>query len=215
MGIFWSYGRNGPSKLLFVLRRQDSCLVIRDTSRISSRFGRPIAMLLEGRQETQDHFPVASGILSFLSICKRSQAWSPFEALTSACLSRCQRDVRPPVELKPSSGAYSNISTGYSDIPSSCEMTDEPTFKPLQRNQAFFRVWASLCPFYLRQQTQGPSHIPISERSLLLRCLWKVDIPLESKRGNQLSSRDALGCMELSSSSCTNLGVPLDLRLCS
>ena len=40
-------------------------------------------------------------------------------------------------------------------------------------------------------------HIPIDERSLLLRCMWKAGIPLESKPGNQLSSRDDLVFLEL------------------
>ena len=102
--------------------------------------------------------------------------------------------------------------TGDSDIPSYCEMKDKSAFKPLQGNPAFFRDCASRSPFHLRQQTQGPSPIPIAERSLLLRCLWKVGIPLESKPGNQLSSRDDLVCMELSSSCCAKLGVPLDLE---
>ena len=140
---------------------------------------------------------------------------SPFEALNSACLSRCQTDVRPPVEMRRGHRAFSRVSTRDSDIPSSCEMKDEPAFKPLQGNPAFFRVRASWCPFHLRQQTQGLSHIPIAERSLLLRCLWKVGLPLESKAGNQLSSRDDLGYMELSLSCCAELGVPLDLERCS
>ena len=106
---------------------------------------------------------------------------------------------------------YSRVSTGTSDIPSSFEMKDEPAFKPLQGNPAFFRVRASWCPFHLRQQTQGPSPIPIAEERLLLRCLWNVGIPLQSKPGNQLSSQDDMGCMELSSSCCAEIGVPLDL----
>ena len=80
---------------------------------------------------------------------------------------------------------------------------------------AIFRVRASWCPFHLRQQTQGPSHIPTAERSLLLRWLWKVGLPLGLKAGNQLSSRDDLGYTELSSSCCAELGVPLDLGRCS
>ena len=48
----------------------------------------------------------------------------------------------------------------------------------------------------MRLQNQGPSHIPIAERSLLLRCLWKIGIPLELKPGNQLSSRVNLGYRE-------------------
>ena len=104
--------------------------------------------------------------------------------------------------------AFSRVSTGDSNIPSSCEMKDEPAFKPLQGNAAFFRVRASRCPFHLRQQTHGPSHIPVAERSFLLRCLWIIGIPLELKAGNQLSSQDDLGYTELSSSCCAELGVP-------
>ena len=37
--IFSSYGEDGPSYLLFVQRRQDSCLVLSDTSGFSSMLG--------------------------------------------------------------------------------------------------------------------------------------------------------------------------------
>ena len=77
---------------------------------------------------------------------------------------------------------------------------------------AFFRHRASRCPFHLWQQTQCPSHIPIADGSPLLRCLWKLRLPLQSKPGNQLSSRDDMGCTELSSSCCAETGVHLDLR---
>ena len=155
---------------------------------------------------------VATVILGFLSIFKKSQVSSPFETLNSACLSRCQRDVRPPVQMWPGPRAFSSVSTGDSAIPSSCEMKDEPAIKPLQRNPAFFRVRASQCPFHLMQQIQGSSHIPIAEGSLLLRCLWKVGIPLQLKPGNQLSYQDDLRCMEVSSSCSAEIGVPQDLR---
>ena len=91
-------------------------------------------------------------------------------------------------------------------------MKDEPAFKPLRGNPAFFQVKASLCSFHLRQLTQGPSHIPIAEGSLLLRCLWKVGIPLQSKPGNQLSSQDDLRWTELFSSCYAETCVPLYLR---
>ena len=110
---------------------------MRDTSVFSLRLGRVIGTPLEVRRETQGPFPVATGILIFLSIFKRSQASCPFEALNSACLSSCQRDVRPPVEIRLGTRAFSRISTGDSDIPS-CEMKDEPTFKSLQGNQDLF-----------------------------------------------------------------------------
>ena len=81
---------------------------------------------------------VGTFILGFLSIFTKSQPFSPFEALNSPCLSRCQRDMRPPVQKRRSPRAFSRVSTGDSDIPSSCEMKDEPAFKPLQGNPAFF-----------------------------------------------------------------------------
>ena len=39
-------------------------------------------------------------ILGFLSIFKKSQASSPFEALNSVCISRYQRDVIPPFQMR-------------------------------------------------------------------------------------------------------------------
>ena len=107
---------------------------------------------------------------------------------------------------------FSRAYTRDSDNPSSCEMKYEPVFKSLKGNLAFFPVRASRCPLHLTQQTQGPSYIPIAEGSLLLRSLWKVGIPLQSKQGNQLSSQDSLGCTELSSCFCAEIGVPLHLR---
>ena len=169
-------------------------------------------MLFELRCETKCPFLVATVILGFLSIFIKSQATSPFEALNTSCLLRCQSDVRPPVQMRRRSRAFSRVSTGDSDIPSSCEMNDEPAFKPLQGNPAFFRVKESCCLFHLRQQTQGPSHIPIAEGSLLLRCLWKVGLTLQSKPGNLLASRNDMVCTELSFCCCAETDVLPDLR---
>ena len=99
-GIFSCYGGDDPSKLMFVQRSQDSCLVRRDTSGISTRPGRPIWMLLEVRGETKVPSLVATVILRFISIFRKSQPLSSFETLNSTCLSRCQRDVRPPVQMR-------------------------------------------------------------------------------------------------------------------
>ena len=95
-------------------------------------------MLLEVRQETKAHFLVGTVILGFLSIFKKSQASSQFDALNSVCLSSCQRDVIPPVQIRRRPKAFCKVSIGDSDIPSSCEMKDEPEFKLLQGNLAFF-----------------------------------------------------------------------------
>ena len=123
---------------MFVQRRQDSYLVTMDTSGIQTRLGRTIWTLLEVRQETKAHFLVGTVTLGFLSIFKKSQASSPFEALNSVCLSRYQSDVIPPIQMRCRTMAFSRVSTGDSDIPSSCEMQHEPEFKPLQGNPAFF-----------------------------------------------------------------------------
>ena len=42
------------------------------------------------------------------------------------------RDVRPPVQMRRGTRVSSRISAQDSDIPSSCQMKDEPAFKPLQ-----------------------------------------------------------------------------------
>ena len=73
----------------------------------------------------------------------------------------------------------SRISTQDLDIPSSCHIKDEPAFKPLQGNQTLFLVRESQYPLHLRQKTQGPSHIPIAEGRLILRCLFKVGLPVQ------------------------------------
>ena len=95
-------------------------------------------MLLEVRQETEVHFLFGTVILGFLSIFKKSQASSPYEALNFVCLSREQRDVRPLVQMLWKPMPFSGVATGDSDMPSSCEMKDKPEFKPIQGNCAFF-----------------------------------------------------------------------------
>ena len=90
------------------------------------------------RQETKADFLFGTVILGFLSIFKKCQASSHFEALYSVCLSVYKTDVIPPIEMRRRTTALSRVSTGDSDIPSSCEMKHEPEFKPLQGNRAFF-----------------------------------------------------------------------------
>ena len=90
------------------------------------------------RQETEVHFLVGTVILEFLSIFKKGHASSPYEAFNSVCPSRGHRDVRPPVQMTLTPTAFSRVSKWDSDTSSSCEMKDEPEFKPLQGNRAFF-----------------------------------------------------------------------------
>ena len=90
------------------------------------------------RREAKRPLLVGIVILGFLSTFTNSQALSPFEAVNSACLLRCQMDVRPTVQKRLRPRAFSRVSIGDSDIPSSCEMKSDPAFKPLHGNPAFF-----------------------------------------------------------------------------
>ena len=81
---------------------------------------------------------VGTVILLFLSILTKSQASSPFEAMNSAHLSMCQKDVRASLQKSWRTMAFSRVSTGDLVIPSSCETKHAPAFKPLQENPAFF-----------------------------------------------------------------------------
>ena len=95
-------------------------------------------MFLNVSREAKCPLLVGTVILVFLSIFTKSQALSPFEALNSEPLSKSQINVRPSVQKRLRTMAFSRVSTGYSVIPSSCEMKYEPAFKPLQGNPAFF-----------------------------------------------------------------------------
>ena len=100
--------------------------------------GGKIQTLLEVSRE--DTRPLLAGtvILVFLSIFTKILASSPFEAMNSAQLSMFQKDVRPSVLKRWRTMAFSTVSTGDSVIPTSCEMKNEPAFKPLQGKPAFF-----------------------------------------------------------------------------
>ena len=50
------------------------------------------------------------------------------------------RDVRPPVQMRQTFRVFSRVSTEDSDIPSSCEMKNEPAFKTLLENLTLFLV---------------------------------------------------------------------------
>ena len=100
--------------------------------------GRKIQTLLEVSREARRPLLVGTIILVFLSIFTKSQASSPFEALNSGHPSKSQMDVGPSVQKRLRPMAFSRVSTGDSDIPSSCEMKDESAFKALQGKPAFF-----------------------------------------------------------------------------
>ena len=70
------------------------------------------------RREAKRPILVSIVILVFLSIFTKSQASSPFEAKNSAQLSKSQMDVRPSIQKRLRTMAFSRVSTGDSDIPS-------------------------------------------------------------------------------------------------
>ena len=109
-----------------------------DTAGSYTVLGRKIQTLLEVSREGKRPLSVGTVILVFLSIFTNSQASSPFEALNSAQLSKTQMDVRPCVQKMWRTMAFSRVSTGDSDMPSSCEIKDEPAFKAMQGKPAFF-----------------------------------------------------------------------------
>ena len=95
-------------------------------------------MLVEVSREAK--LPLLDGTVTlvFLSIFTKSQASSPFEALNSAQLSRSQMDVRPSVQKTLRTMAFSRVSTGDSDIPSSCEMKDGLHLRHCRERQPYF-----------------------------------------------------------------------------
>ena len=95
-------------------------------------------MLLDVRREAKRPLLVGTVILVFLSIFTKCQASSPFEALNSAHLSKCQRDVRPSVQKRLRTMAFSRVSAEYLDIPSFCEMKDEITFMHCRESRPSF-----------------------------------------------------------------------------
>ena len=48
------------------------------------------------------------------------------------------RDVRPPVQMTRGTTVSSRISTQDSDIPSSCQMEDEPAFRHFREIRPYF-----------------------------------------------------------------------------
>ena len=82
-------------------------------------------MLLEVKWEFRSLFLFDTVILEFQTILKNCQASSKFEAVNSPWLSSCQSNVRPLCEMKWRPRAFCRVSTGDSDILSSCDMNGE------------------------------------------------------------------------------------------
>ena len=87
--------------------------------------GRTIRIFLDVKCDFRSLFLFDTVILGFLTILKNCQASSTFEAVNSKRLSSCQRHVRPLFAMKWRPRAFGRVSTGDSDILSSCDMNDE------------------------------------------------------------------------------------------
>ena len=124
-GIFSSYSGDFHSKLEFVQWSQDTCLGMRDNSGMKTSRGRSIRTLLEVKWEFRSHFLFDTVILAFLTMLKNCQASWTFQAVNSTWLFSCQRHIRPLFEMKWRPRAFCRVSTGDSDILSSCDMNDE------------------------------------------------------------------------------------------
>ena len=93
--------------------------------------GRKIQTDLEVSREAK--LPLLSGtfILVFLSIFTKSQASSPFEAFNSAHLSKSQMDVRPSVQKRLRTMAFSRFSNDPLFIPDKLQLHLLPPFPVL------------------------------------------------------------------------------------
>ena len=93
------------------------------------------------RSDTEDHFLFDTVILGFLTIFKNCQASSKFEAVNSTWLQICQRDVGPLFEMRWTPKAFCRVSTGNSDILSSCDMKDEHALSLCREIWPSFESW--------------------------------------------------------------------------
>ena len=118
------------------------------------------------RREAKRPLLVGTVIVVFLSIFTKSQASSTFEAVYSTSLSSYQRDVRPLFEMRGRPRAFSSVSTGDTDIVSSCDMSDEHALSLCRE------IWPSFESGHLGVHFTGSikhrvplSHIFLSENS--------------------------------------------------
>ena len=150
-------------------------------------------------------------ILGFLTILKNFQASSTLKQWTPRGFRVVKGMLGPFLRWSEGLGLYVGL---YMRLKHPFILWCErwACMKLLQGNLDFILIRATGGPFRLKHKTQGPFHIYIPKGKLLLRCLWKDGLPLQSKTGNQLSSPDDMGCPDLSSCCFTDIDVPIDLR---
>ena len=89
--------------------------------------------------------------------------------------------MRAPVQMRWGTRVFSRVSTADTGFRHPFILSDErqACIQATSGNPTLFLVRETRNPLNLRQKSQGPSHIPIAEGMLLLRCLWKVGLPVE------------------------------------
>ena len=124
-----------------------------------------------------------------------SQASSCVEAWNSAFLSSCKMGVRPPVDFRWGTWAFTKGATGESNLPSCCDGIVSVPYMSLQGNQASSRVEGELgvfsgffffflssdgkIPYELRRGSQGTTRVASGKLVLLLRCESHLGMPLQ------------------------------------
>ena len=128
---------------------------------------------LELKWETQGSSPILMGILGFhIDFQQGIQVSSCVEALNSAFLSSYKRAVKPPVEYRWGTWAFTRGATRESDLFSHCEGILGVLFESVQDNQELFKVEGNLSvlltlarileflsSFSMRQASSGPARV--------------------------------------------------------
>ena len=168
-------------------------------------------MLLEVKWEFRSLFLFDTVILGYLTILKNCQESSTFEAVKSACLSRCQRDVRLLFEMRWRSKAFCRVFSGDSDILSSCDMNSEQALRLCSE------IWPSFESGHLGVHFAWSikHRVPLTYIFLRENSSWGACGKLAylfSRRQGIILIRDDMGCTEHSSTCSTEIDDPLYVR---
>ena len=171
-------------------------------------------MLLEERQETEVHFLFGTVMFGLLSIFKKILASSPYEAFNSLCLSKAHRDVRSPVQMTLTPPAFSRVWHGIQTCLHLVRWKKSLNLHHCREYRPSFESG----PFPVHSTWDRKHRVPLTSLLLRKNSSWGACgnlAHLFSQTGNQISSWDDMGCMELSSSCCTEINIHIDLRLLS
>ena len=147
----------------------------------------------------------------FLSIFTKCLALSPFKSLNSAHLSKSQMDVRPSVQKTLRTMAFYSISTGDSDIPSSCEMKDGLHLRHCRESQPSFESGHLGSIILEAENTESLSHTYFWGQAPL-ELLLESWLTSSGEDRESFSSPEDMQCTEVCSSCSNEIDDPLYLR---